>query len=81
MKKILLSTVAALGLGLTFFPSTAQAAPVATVVSPSVPLNVRSGPAVWNTRVRTLGNGAAVAIVCQVHGQRITAGSTRVTDM
>ncbi len=81
MKKILLSTVAALGLGLTFFPSTAQAAAVATVVSPSVPLNVRSGPAVWNTRVRTLGNGAAIAILCQVHGQRITAGSTRVTDM
>ena len=80
MKKILLIglvTVAALGV----FPAPAQAASRATVVSPSVPLNVRTGPAVWNPRLRTLPNGSPVAIVCQVHGQRITVGSTRQTDM
>src|SRR5690242_7756923 len=81
MKKILLATVAALGLGIVLVPSTAEAATAARVASPSLPLNVRSGPAVWNSRVRTLPDGAPIAIACQVPGQRITVGSTRVTNM
>jgi len=81
MKKILLATVAALGLGIVLVPSTAEAATAARVASPSMPLNVRSGPAVWNPRLRTLPDGAPIAIACQVPGQRITVGSTRVTDM
>jgi murein DD-endopeptidase MepM/ murein hydrolase activator NlpD len=80
MKKILLAglvTIAALGV----FPAPALAASGASVVSPSMPLNVRTGPGTWNARVRTLPNGSPVAIACQVHGQRITVGSTRQTDM
>src|SRR5262245_12310258 len=80
MKKILLAGLVAIA-ALGAFPVPAMAAPAATVVSPNRPLNVRTGPAVWNPRVRTLPNGTPVAIVCQVHGQRITVGSTRQTDM
>jgi len=80
MKKILLAGLVAIA-AVGAFPTAAQAASGAKVVSPSMPLNVRTGPAVWNPRVRTLPNGRPVAIVCQVHGQRITVGSTRQTDM
>src|SRR5690349_5394506 len=62
-------------------PTAASAATTASVVSPKMPLNVRSGPAVWNSRVRTLPNGSPVSIDCQVKGQRIGAGTTRITDM
>lgn len=62
-------------------PDGAHASVTAVVVSPKMPLNVRSGPAVWTSGVRTAANQAPVTIVCQVHGQRITQGSVRVTDL
>jgi uncharacterized protein YraI len=61
-------------------PVSAQAATTATVVSPKRPLNVRAGAAVWSTSLRTLPNGAAVTIECQVKGQLIDQGPVRVTD-
>ncbi|MER7282354.1 peptidoglycan DD-metalloendopeptidase family protein [Dactylosporangium sp. NPDC000244] len=62
-------------------PSGAQAASVgATVVSPKRPLNARAGAAVWTRSLRTLPNGTAVAIECQVKGQLIDQGPVRVTD-
>jgi murein DD-endopeptidase MepM/ murein hydrolase activator NlpD len=73
------------GVGVALAAGPAHAAPAAqtgTVVSPKVPLNVRSGPAVWSPRVRTIPNGATVALVCQVRGQRTTEGSVnRGTDV
>jgi uncharacterized protein YraI len=57
-----------------------QAAQSATVISPERPLNVRAGSAVWTAQLRTLPNGAAVAIDCQVRGQLINQGPVRVTD-
>ncbi|WP_433057674.1 peptidoglycan DD-metalloendopeptidase family protein [Dactylosporangium sp. CS-033363] len=61
-------------------PAAAQAATAATVVSPKRPLNVREGAAVWTRSLRTLPNGAAVQIECQVKGQLIDQGPVRVTD-
>ncbi|MEU7873842.1 peptidoglycan DD-metalloendopeptidase family protein [Dactylosporangium sp. NPDC049140] len=61
-------------------PSAAQAASTATVVSPKRPLNVRAGAAAWTRSLRTLPDGAAVAIECQVKGQLIDQGPVRVTD-
>jgi murein DD-endopeptidase MepM/ murein hydrolase activator NlpD len=58
----------------------AQAAQTATIVSPKRPLNVRAGSAVWTAQLRTLPNGAAVSIECQVKGQLINQGTVRVTD-
>jgi murein DD-endopeptidase MepM/ murein hydrolase activator NlpD len=52
----------------------------AAVVSPRIPLNARSGPAVWHPRVATIGHGTPLTLVCQVKGQRIV-GTTRVTDL
>jgi murein DD-endopeptidase MepM/ murein hydrolase activator NlpD len=64
------------GLALAAGPAhAAPAGPAGTVVSPKVALNVRSGPAVWSPRVRTIPNGSTVALVCQVRGQRTTEGS------
>ena len=61
--------------------SAAPAAQTGTVVSPKVPLNVRTGPATWNPRVRTLPNGSPVALVCQTKGQLVSLGTVRVTDL
>lgn len=81
MRKVLLSTLAVLVGGAILAPwDTAHAAATATVVTPRQPLNVRTGPGVWNPRVRTIPNGSPVAIACQVRGQYIYEGSVRVTD-
>jgi murein DD-endopeptidase MepM/ murein hydrolase activator NlpD len=58
----------------------AVAATGATVNSPSVPLNVRTGPARWYPRVGRLQHGARVEPVCQVEGQ-YNAGTERDTKM
>jgi murein DD-endopeptidase MepM/ murein hydrolase activator NlpD len=82
MRKVLLSTVAALAGGaMLVLADPAHATQTATVVSPRLPLNVRTGPAVWHPRVRTIPNGAPVAIACQVKGQRINEGTVRITDV
>src|SRR5690348_14384259 len=57
-------------------PASAQ---VGTVVSPRMPLNVRSTPTVRGNRVRTVANGAAVSLVCQVQTKAYWAGSARST--
>jgi murein DD-endopeptidase MepM/ murein hydrolase activator NlpD len=62
-------------------PATAvPAAQSGTVVSPRLPLNVRSGSAIWNARLGTLPNGSPVTLACQSHGQSI-AGPVRATDL
>ncbi|GAA2381816.1 hypothetical protein GCM10010170_089840 [Dactylosporangium salmoneum] len=59
----------------------AQAATTgATVASPKRPLNARAGAAVWTTSLRTLPDGTALSIDCQVTGQLIDQGPVRVTD-
>lgn len=78
MRKIM--TVCAVFLASLTPAADAHASQSATVISPKRPLNVRAGSAVWTSPVRTLRNGAAVAIVCQVKGQLINQGSVRVTD-
>lgn len=71
---------AVVGAGGVVGPATpAHAAVEATVNSPSLPLNVRTGPARWYPRVARLGTGARVRLVCQVAGQHV-AGSERSTD-
>jgi murein DD-endopeptidase MepM/ murein hydrolase activator NlpD len=78
MRKIMI--VAAVFLA-SFAPAVdAHASQTATVVSPKRPLNVRAGSAVWTTQLRTLPNGASIAIDCQVKGQLINQGAVRVTD-
>src|SRR3954470_8110076 len=78
MRKIMI--VAAVLLA-AFAPAVdAHAAQTATVVSPRRPLNVRAGSAVWTRQLRTLPNGASVAIDCQVKGQLINQAPVRVTD-
>jgi murein DD-endopeptidase MepM/ murein hydrolase activator NlpD len=71
--------VAAAAGGVIASGAPAMAADTATVVSPRLPLNVRSGPAVWYARVGALPNGSAVTLACQVSGQQIS-GSVRSTD-
>ncbi|MEV6928631.1 peptidoglycan DD-metalloendopeptidase family protein [Dactylosporangium sp. NPDC051485] len=61
-------------------PVGAQAATGATVAAPKRPLNARAGAAVWTTSLRTLPNGTALSIDCQVSGQLIDQGPVRVTD-
>jgi len=61
-------------------PVSAHAAATATVVSPRRPLNVRAGAAAWTASLRTLPDGAAITIECQVKGQLIDQGPVRVTD-
>lgn len=55
------------------------AAQTGSVVSPRMPLNVRSGPSAHDTRVRTVANGTAVSLVCQVQTKAVWAGTTRST--
>jgi murein DD-endopeptidase MepM/ murein hydrolase activator NlpD len=62
-------------------PALAPAALTGTVVTPNLALNVRSGPAVWNRRLRTIANGSPIALACQVTGQPTTSGSVRITRM
>jgi uncharacterized protein YraI len=80
MRKFLIGLLA-VGAIMVVPDTPALAAGGATVASPGRPLNVRAGAAVWAPRVRTVRNGTPVAIACQVHGQLINQGSTRVTDM
>jgi murein DD-endopeptidase MepM/ murein hydrolase activator NlpD len=84
MRKIAISLLCLVGAPtLALLPgAAAQADPAATatVVSPKIPLNVRSGPAVWNPMVRKARNGTSLGLDCQVHGQSIR-GTTRTTDL
>ncbi|GAA3285455.1 M23 family metallopeptidase [Dactylosporangium vinaceum] len=80
-KTIFAAAVAATTTAATLLiPVGAQAATTATVVSPKRPLNVRAGAAVWTRPLRTLPNGTAVSVECQVKGQLINQGPVRVTD-
>lgn len=57
----------------------AIAATTVTINSPSLPLNIRGGPARWYPRIGTLQDGVAVRPVCHVRGQLIL-GAERHTD-
>jgi murein DD-endopeptidase MepM/ murein hydrolase activator NlpD len=52
----------------------------ATVNSPGLPLNVRTGPARWYPRVSRLAHGTRIEPVCQVEGQ-YNEGTERDTAM
>lgn len=52
-------------------PARAAKAVTATVVTPGIPLNVRSGPAVRYRLERRVANGARVGVACRTQGQPI----------
>src|SRR3712207_3272184 len=54
------------------------AASTATVHSPAMPLNVRSGPARWHPLTGRIPHGATVTPVCHTDGQAAT-GTVRRT--
>jgi len=61
-------------------PRPAAARSTATVNSPGVPLNVRTGPARWYPRVARLTHGSPVEPLCQVEGEYV-AGTERDTNL
>jgi murein DD-endopeptidase MepM/ murein hydrolase activator NlpD len=76
----LLTTLTGVGAGGIGAAQPAMARSTATVNSPGLPLNVRTGPARWYPRVARLAHGAQVQPVCQVEGEYV-AGTERDTNM
>ncbi|GAA3335683.1 hypothetical protein GCM10020358_04930 [Amorphoplanes nipponensis] len=55
---------------------TVKIAGTGTVVTAGTPLNARSAPSAGSSRTGSLGNGAAVSIVCRIAGQFISGTVT-----